>query len=122
MSGTELTTAADVIGALRERVPDFPDDFEARLGERLKDVFAHYQLQTLIYACRLIVLTGLPARCTGVTGLEAADSTPTPAELMAATVKVYAVPLSSPATTVCVVADPVSIGICGDEPTYGVTL
>ena len=60
----------------------------------------------------------------GVTALEGADGEPVPIAFVAVTVNVYAVPLVSPPTVVLVAGgfpDTVT-GVCGVEPTNGVTV
>src|SRR3954468_13264796 len=56
----------------------------------------------------------------GVTAAEAAESGPTPTLLIAATRKVYCVPLESPSTVWLVAGESVVIGVCAVAPTYGV--
>ncbi len=46
-----VTSSADAIAMLRDRIPGFPKDFEGRTRERLKDVLAHTQMQGLIFLC-----------------------------------------------------------------------
>ena len=60
----------------------------------------------------------------GVTELDCADSGPAPTGLDGVTVKVYAVPLVRPDTSVEVGAGfPMTVtGVCAVEPIYGVTL
>ena len=60
----------------------------------------------------------------GVTGLDGAEAGPVPIALVAATVKVYAVPLVSPVTVVLVAGGlPVTVvGVCAVVPMYGVTV
>ena len=62
----------------------------------------------------------LIAAC-GVTALEAADSGPGPIALIAATVKVYAVPLLSPLTTSVVAVALKVVAGCATVPMEGVT-
>ena len=67
--------------------------------------------------------TGAPGTVAGVTGDEATEAAPVPTALVAATVKVYAVPLAKPDTTVVVAGglpDTVT-GVCVVAPTNGVT-
>jgi hypothetical protein len=64
---------------------------------------------------------GAPGSPEGVTGAEAAESTPVPTALIAATVNVYAVPFDKPVTVKLVAAEPVATGVCAVPPTYGVT-
>ena len=54
--------------------------------------------------------------CGGVTLLEGADAGPVPTELVAVTVKVYAVPLVSPVTVIGL-ADPLAVRLPGFEVT-----
>ena len=57
---------------------------------------------------------------TGVSGGDAAESGPVPTALIAATVKVYVVPLVRPVTLKFVAEDPVSTGVWATVPMYGV--
>lgn len=47
-----FTDIADVLTVIRERVPEWPGDFENRLDEPLTNVFGHLQLQVLFYAVK----------------------------------------------------------------------
>ena len=53
-------------------------------------------------------MTGAPGTVAGVTALEAADGGPTPATLVAVTVKVYVVPLANP---VIVIGEAVPVAV-----------
>ena len=67
---------------------------------------------------------GAVAGAVGVTALDAAEDGPVPTALVAATVKVYAVPLLKPLTVV-VVAGGLPVTVTGDKavaPTNGVTV
>jgi hypothetical protein len=64
---------------------------------------------------------GTVAGAEGVTADEAADCTPVPTALIAATVNVYAVPFVNPVTVNDVAADPVNTAPCATPPIYGVT-
>ena len=63
-------------------------------------------------------LVGAPGGAAGVTGFEGADAALVPAELVAVTVNVYAVPLVSPETVV-LVDDPLAdaVRFPGDDVT-----
>ena len=50
----------------------------------------------------------------------APESGPVPAEFLAATLNVYAVPFVRPGTVALVLADPVSMAVCAVVPAYGV--
>ena len=67
---------------------------------------------------------GAPGNVAGVTGLDGAEACPVPVALVAATVKVYAVPLVSPVTVVEVAGGfPVTVtGVSATAPMYGVTV
>jgi hypothetical protein len=64
---------------------------------------------------------GATGTAAGVTAAEAADCGPVPKALIAATVKVYAVPFVNPVTVKLVPVDPVSTGAWAVPPMYGVT-
>ncbi len=63
---------------------------------------------------------GAPGTVAGVIEDEADEFGPVPAALMAATTKVYAVPLVRPVTLKLVLADPVSTGVCATPLMRGV--
>jgi hypothetical protein len=69
----------------------------------------------------LVGAVGTVAGAEGVTADDAADCTPVPTALIAATVNVYAVPFDNPVTVKFVAAEPVSTGPCATPPMYGVT-
>jgi hypothetical protein len=67
---------------------------------------------------------GAPGAAAGVTALDAADAGPVPAEFVAVTVNVYAVPFVSPVTLAVVAGGlPVTVVVgCAVAPMYGVTV
>jgi hypothetical protein len=61
-------------------------------------------------------MVGAPATVAGVTAFDAEDELPVPAELVAATVNVYVVPLTSPVTVSVVAGELNGTGVCGFAP------
>jgi hypothetical protein len=64
----------------------------------------------LAFPATALTPVGAPGTVTGVTEFDAADAGPLPTELVAVTVKVYAVPLVSP-VTVALVALPPAVAV-----------
>src|SRR5579862_1538 len=64
--------------------------------------------------------TGAPGTVTGTTAAVGGEDNPNPTALEAATVKVYAVPLTNPTTVSVVAADTKTCASCATPPIHGV--
>jgi hypothetical protein len=67
---------------------------------------------------------GAPGTAAGVTAFDAGEASPLPTALVAATVKVYAVPSVKPTTVVDVAGGlpDTTVAVCADAPINGVTV